>query len=59
MKLIDLEGKTKEELSAQLQELREKLVQLKFSLAGNKLKDLSQIGKTKRDVARIMTALRK
>ena len=58
MKLTDLEGKTKEELLVQLQELKEKLVQLKFSLADKKLKDFSQLGKVKRDVARILTKIR-
>ncbi len=58
MKKIDLVGKSKEELQLTLQELKEKLVQLKFSLAESKLKDFSQLGKLRRDIARVMTNLK-
>ncbi len=34
-----------------------KLLKLKFDLNENKLKDVSQIKKAKKDIARIMTAL--
>lgn len=34
-----------------------KLLKLKFDLNESKLKDVSQIKKTKKDIARIMTAL--
>lgn len=57
MKKIDLSGKSKDELKANLKELREKLVQLNFDLADKKLKDVSQFNKIRRDIARILTAL--
>ena len=55
---LNLEGKNKETLQAELQDLREKLVQLKFALADKKLKDFTQVGKIKRNIARILTALK-
>lgn len=57
MKRIDTKNKSKEELSASLVELRIKLAQLGFDHADKKLKDFSQFKKTKKDIARILTAL--
>jgi len=57
MEKLDLHGKDKSELQVILKDLREKLVSLHFELAEKKLKDLSQIGKTRRDIARVMTGL--
>ena len=39
-------------------DLKVKLLKLNFDLADNKIKDLSQFKKTKRDIARILTILR-
>ena len=58
MRKQDFTGKTKEELMAVLRELREKMDGFRFSLAEKKLKDVTQIGKTKREIARLLTALR-
>ena len=58
MRKQDFTGKTKEELMAVLRELREKMDGFRFSLAEKKLKDVTQIGKVKRDIARLLTALR-
>jgi ribosomal protein L29 len=57
MKKIDLNNKTKEELSHTLADLNSKLLKLNFDLADNKLKDVSQLKKTKKDIARVMTML--
>ncbi len=58
MKRIDF-NKSKEELGAMLNDLRSKLTQLSFDLAEKKLKDTTQLGKTKRNIARILTAINK
>ena len=58
MRYSDLKDKTKEELSHNLIDLRAKILKLNFDLADNKVKDFSQVKKTKRDVARVLTALK-
>jgi ribosomal protein L29 len=57
MKRFDTKNKTKEELFGSLTELQAKIVQLQFDRADKKLKDASQFKKTKKDIARILTAL--
>lgn len=56
MKRIDT-NKTREELADMFKEQKSKLLKLKFELNEKKLKDFSQINKTKKDIARVMTAL--
>lgn len=57
MKRIDTKNKTREELASALVELRASLTQLHFDKADKKLKDSSQFTKTKKDIARILTAI--
>lgn len=57
MRKINLNGKTKEELSRTIFELRAKLRDLNFDLADKKLKNVNEIKKTKKDIARILTAI--
>lgn len=57
MKPQDLQNKTKEELSQTLVDLRAKVLKLNFDLADNKVKDVSQVKKTKKDIARILTIM--
>lgn len=57
MKRFDTKNKTPNELTNGLTELREKLAKLRFDKADKKLKDSSQFGKIRKDIARIMTAL--
>ena len=57
MKRIDTHNKSKQELANSLSELRVKLSQLRFDHADKKLKDFAQFKKTKKDIARILTAL--
>lgn len=57
MKHIDT-NKTREELAGMFKEQKVKLWKLKFDLNEKKLKDVSQINKTKKDIARILTALK-
>ena len=58
MKRIDI-NKTGEELANMFKDQRTKLLKLKFDLNEKKLKDVSQIRKTKKDIARILTELSK
>lgn len=57
MKKHDLTTKTKAELEQQLQTLVSSLAQMKFDVADKKLKRTSDIRNTRRQVARIKTAL--
>ena len=59
MKSKELQNKTKSELTATLSELKIKLAKLSFELEANILKDTSQIGETKKDIARILTIMKK
>ncbi|OGN00344.1 MAG: 50S ribosomal protein L29 [Candidatus Yanofskybacteria bacterium RIFCSPHIGHO2_02_FULL_41_29] len=58
MKSQDLQNKSNDELNRLLADLRSKLLKLNFDLAESKVKDVSQVKKTKKDVARVLTALR-
>jgi large subunit ribosomal protein L29 len=59
MKYKELQGQTKESLTALLSELRMKLSKLNVELGDKKLKDVSQLSKVKKDIARVLTALQK
>ena len=56
-KYIEIKDKSREELSRSLADLRSKLLKLNFDLADNKVKDVSQFKKTKKDIGRVLTAL--
>lgn len=58
MKTKELRLKTKDELEKMLGENRVKLRDLRFKLAGTKLKDFSEIGKLRRNIARLLTVLK-
>ena len=58
MKFSELQSKEKNELREILEETRLKLGKLRFELANKSLKDVSQIGKIKKDIARVLTALK-
>jgi large subunit ribosomal protein L29 len=58
MKYSELENKTIEELKKQTEELKVKLGKLRFESASRALKDFSQIKKAKKDIARILTAIK-
>ena len=59
MKLIELQKKTKEELKKILNDDREKLRQLRFDLSAGKVKDVKGVRNTKKEIARILTLLKK
>ena len=58
MKITELQNKSKEELSKLMGDLKSKLLKLNFDLADNKVKDISQFKKTKKDIARVLTLLK-
>ncbi len=57
MKIRELRRKPERELKETLISFREKLRDLRFNLAGGKVKNIREIRQTKRDVARILTLL--
>lgn len=58
MKKIDLQNKTNEELNMMLKDFKAKLLQFNFELGEKRLKDFSQVKKTKKNIARILTILK-
>ncbi len=56
-KNIDLQNKTKEELNTMQEDLKAKLLQFNFELGEKGLKDFSQVKKTKKEIARILTII--
>jgi len=59
MKIKDMNQKSKEELDKNLLDSREKLRQLRFDLIAGKVKNIREIRHLKKDIARIMTLLKK
>ncbi|MEK7151126.1 MAG: 50S ribosomal protein L29 [Patescibacteria group bacterium] len=59
MKYSDIQFKSQPELNEMLKELQVKLGKMRFELADKSLKDVSQLKKTKKDIARILTAINK
>ncbi len=58
MKIRELRRKSNKELQQTLIELRDKSRELRFNLAGGKVKNIKEIRQTKRDIARISTLLK-
>ena len=58
MKADELRGKTTEELEGQLQSLKETLFNQKFRSILGQQEDTTQIGKIRKDIARVKTLLR-
>lgn len=58
MKTDELKNKDVKELAVILSDLKAKMTKLSFELEASILKDTSQIKKTKRDIARILTVLK-
>ena len=57
MKKTPYHGKSKSDLIKALEEKRESLRNLRFGLAGSKSRDVKASLNTRKDIARIMTAL--
>lgn len=58
MKIKELQKRSNKELQQTLVNLRDKLRELRFNLAGGKVKNIKEIRSTKRDIARILTLLK-
>jgi len=58
MKVGELRKKDKKELEKMLRDRQRSLNELRFQLAMNKIKNVSEIKKTKREIARILTILK-
>lgn len=58
MKAAELRKKSKEDLEKILKEKREKLQKLRLDLSLGKLKNVKEIGQTKKDIARILTIIK-
>ena len=58
MKLEELRKKTKEEIRNVLHDNQEKLKQLRFDLAAGKVKNVREIRRIKKEIARILTILK-
>ena len=58
MKAFELRKKTADDLRKQVIEGRDRLRQLRFDLAGGKVKNVREIRNTKKLVAQILTILR-
>jgi len=53
----ELKGKSEKELNRMLAEDREKLRKLKFDLSSGKVKNVREIRKVKKNIARILTLI--
>jgi large subunit ribosomal protein L29 len=58
MNLTELRQKSKAELEKILQDSQEKLRQLRFDLAAGKIKNVREIRKIKKEIARMLTLLK-
>jgi len=58
MDFKEIKNKNAEGLHAMFQETKANLGKLRFDLGAKSLKNVSQIGKAKKEVARILTALK-
>lgn len=58
MKIKELKQKSDQELKETLIHLRDNFRELKFNLAGGKVKNIKEIHQTRRDIARVLTLLK-
>ncbi|HUT96178.1 MAG TPA: 50S ribosomal protein L29 [Candidatus Paceibacterota bacterium] len=58
MKIKELRQKTEKELKETFIHLRDNLRELRFNLASGKVKNINEIHRTRRDIARILTLLK-
>ncbi len=58
MKISEMLKLNKDEINGLILEKQKDLVTMKFQLVASQLKDVKAIGKTKKDVARLLTALK-
>ncbi|MDI6777861.1 MAG: 50S ribosomal protein L29 [Patescibacteria group bacterium] len=58
MKISDIQNMKKEELERNLHELRNKLAKIRFDISAKQVKNHREARKTKKEIARILTALK-
>ena len=58
MRVDELRKRSKEELQRMVKESRERLRILRFDLASGKVKNVREVRKVKKDIARILTTLK-
>ena len=58
MKVKDIRRKKEPELAKDIKDLRGKLRELRFNLASGKVKNIREIRRVKRDIARILTIIK-
>jgi large subunit ribosomal protein L29 len=58
MKIRELKQKTDQELKETLIHLKDKLRELRFNLAGGKVKNIKEIHQTKKTIARVLTLIK-
>ncbi|KPJ73351.1 hypothetical protein AMJ48_01770 [Parcubacteria bacterium DG_74_1] len=58
MELAELRQRSKNELQKMLQSSQERLRQLRFDLAAGKIKNVREVRKIKKEIARILTLLK-
>jgi large subunit ribosomal protein L29 len=58
MKIKELQQKSKSELQKFLADSREKLRQLRFDLSAGKVKNVREVRKIKKDIAKVLTLLK-
>jgi ribosomal protein L29 len=59
MKIQELKQKTEKELHDTLIHLKDSLRELRFNLVGGKVKNINEIHHTRRDIARVLTLIKK
>jgi len=58
MKIQELKQKTEKELHDTLIQLKDSLRELRFNLIGGKVKNINEIHRTRRDIARVLTLIK-
>ncbi len=58
MKVQELKQKTDKELHDTLIQLKDSLRELRFNLIGGKVKNINEIHRTRRDIARVLTLIK-
>lgn len=58
MKIVDLRKKSEKELQLLLTQEREKLRKMRFQVAAGQLKEISQMGKSRKTIAQLLTLLK-
>jgi large subunit ribosomal protein L29 len=59
MKIQEIRQKTEDEMKSLLTEKREKLRSLRFDLSAGKVKNVREVRGVKKDIAKILTLLKK